>query len=69
MTRVLPTSSHQQFVNLIIPAISRPNVNYTMEVAVPCTIVAVDMVLLVVVVVQDLVGWLLLLTREEECLR
>ena len=39
-----------------------------MEVAVPCTTVAVDM-LVVVVVVQDLVGWLLLLTREEECLR
>ena len=42
-----------------------------MEVAVPCTIVAVDMVVVVVlvVVVQDLVGWLLVLTREEECLR
>ena len=46
-----------------------------MEVAVPCTIVPVDMVdmlvvvVVVVVVVQDLVGWLLLLTREEECLR
>ena len=37
-----------------------------MEVAVPCTTVLVDML---VVVVQDLVGWLLLLTREEECLR
>ena len=45
-----------------------------MVVAVPCTTVPVDMLVLVVlvdtlVVVQDLVGWLLLLTREEECLR
>ena len=41
-----------------------------MEVAVPCTTVSVAMVVLVVVVVvKDLVGWLLLLTREEECLR
>ena len=40
-----------------------------MEVMVPCTIVAVDMVVVVVLVVKDLVGWLLPLTLEEECLR